>query len=449
MRITLICSGSRGDVQPYVALGLGLQAAGYDLTIATHEEFRGFVTERGLPFALIAGDPRQMLESEEGRKLLESGSNGITFFRRLAKLAEPIAAEFLRDAVEVCRDADLLLCSTSLFFGAEALAEKLRKPLVFGSLQPMAPSAEQPGMMQTPLPWPFDGLAPLFGYYWNAQWVSLQIFSFLFSAPVNHARQTVLGLPKRSPWMSHRVFRDGPLFLYGYSPHVVPQPRDWAASQRVCGYWFLDHLPGWMPSPELLAFLDAGPPPVYIGFGSMNSRDPQATGKLAIEALERSGQRGVLLRGWGGLHADDVPDNVFLIDSVPHDWLFPRMAAVVHHGGAGTTSAGLRAGVPSLIIPFMGDQPFWGRRVQALGVGPAPLPRAKLTAGDLASAIRIAVSNDTMRSRAKALGEAIRAEDGVAKAVEAIRARHGEPTTASRTAVGVGTASPETAGTAR
>jgi sterol 3beta-glucosyltransferase len=449
MRITLICSGSRGDVQPFVALGLGLQAAGYDLTIATHEEFREFVTERGLPFALIAGDPRQMLESEEGRKLLESGSNGLMFFRRLAKLAEPIAVEFLRDAVAVCRDADLLLCSTSLFFGAEALAEKLRKPLVFGSLQPMAPSTEQPGMMQTPLPWPFERLAPMLGYYWNAQWLSLQIFSFLFSAPVNQARQTVLGLPKRSPWMSSRVFRDGPLFLYGYSPQVVPRPGDWAASQQVCGYWYLDHLPGWTPPPEFLAFLEAGPPPVYVGFGSMNSRDPQATGQLAIEALERSGQRGVLLRGWGGLHAEDVPANIFLIDHVPHDWLFPRMAAVVHHGGAGTTSAGLRAGVPSIIVPFMGDQPFWGRRVQMLGVGPQPLPRASLTASDLAIAIRTAVSDSAMQARARALGEAIRAENGVAKAVAAIRARHGVPTTASRTTAGAGTGSPATAGTSR
>jgi UDP:flavonoid glycosyltransferase YjiC (YdhE family) len=424
MKITLVCSGSRGDVQPFVALGLGLHRAGYDLTIATHEEFRGFVAERGLPFALISGDPKQMLESEEGRKLLESGSNGLLFFRRLAKLAEPLAVEFMRDAVQVCADADLILCSTSIFFGGEALAEKLRKPLVYASLQPMAPSSEQPGMMQRPLPWPFDTLSTSFGYNWLAQWISLQLYASLFAAPVNTARQTVLGLPKRSFGMSTEVFRTGPMFLYGYSPSVVPKPGDWSPTQHVCGYWFLDQLAGWTPSPELKAFLEAGPPPVYIGFGSMNSRDPQATGRLAIEALERSGQRGILLRGWGGLHAEDVPGNIFLIDSVPHDWLFPRMSAVVHHGGAGTTSAGLRAGVPSVIVPFMADQPFWGRRVQALGVGPQPLPRERLTSLELSIAIRQGVTDETMKSNAARLGERIRAEDGIAEAVRVLQLRY-------------------------
>jgi sterol 3beta-glucosyltransferase len=208
--------------------------------------------------------------------------------------------------------------------------------------------------------------------------------------------------------------------LYGYSQHVLPRPHDWAARYEVTGYWLLDAAGGWEPPAELVQFLEAGPPPVYIGFGSMGSKDPAAAGRLAIEALARSGQRGILAAGWGGMQATELPATVHLISSVPHSWLFPRMAAVVHHGGAGTTAAGLRAGVPSVLVPFMGDQPFWGRRVATLGVGPTPIPRKRLTAERLATAIGEAVSNAAMRQRASDLGQVLRAEDGIGRAVEII-----------------------------
>ena len=196
---------------------------------------------------------------------------------------------------------------------------------------------------------------------------------------------------------------------------------------HVTGYLFLDTQPDWRPAPELQAFLDAGEPPVYVGFGSMAGRNPEQLAGLTIEALARSGQRGLLLTGWGGLRADQVPDHVFVVDSAPHSWLFPRMAAVVHHGGAGTTAEGLRAGVPNVIVPFVFDQPFWGARVKALGLGPAPIPQKKLTADRLAHAIRSAVTDQTMRQRASLCGQAIRAEDGIGNAVNVIRRYFGEP----------------------
>jgi UDP:flavonoid glycosyltransferase YjiC (YdhE family) len=169
-----------------------------------------------------------------------------------------------------------------------------------------------------------------------------------------------------------------------------------------------------------VAFLDGGAPPVYIGFGSMGNRNPGEAAELALRALEMSGQRGVIASGWGGLHKEDLPSSVYMLSSIPHSWLFPRMAAVVHHGGAGTTGAGLRASVPSIIVPFMGDQPFWGQQVSRLGVGTAPLPRKRLTADALARAITQVVTDATMRGRAADLGEQIRAEDGVGNAVEII-----------------------------
>lgn len=177
----------------------------------------------------------------------------------------------------------------------------------------------------------------------------------------------------------------------------------------------------WTPPDPLVAFLEAGPPPVYVGFGSMGSRRPEETTDLILRALARAKQRAVMLSGWSGLRKADLPDTVFMLDSIPFSWLFPRAAAVIHHGGAGTTAAGLRAGVPSLVVPFFGDQFFWGRRVAALGVGPEPIPRKELTAERLAQAIERALTDQTMRRRSADLGASIEAEDGVARAVAVVQ----------------------------
>lgn len=241
-----------------------------------------------------------------------------------------------------------------------------------------------------------------------------------FMSMINEFRREELGLPPRSRLASEERLPDGrsiPI-LHAYSPAVVPIPPDWPPHVTATGYWFVGADPAWQPPADLAAFLDAGPPPVYVGFGSMVTQDPASKIAVVVEALRLSGQRGVIAAGWAGLQAADLPDTIHLLDRAPHDWLFPRMSAVVHHGGAGTTAAGLRAGRPTIIAPFFGDQPFWGRRVQALGVGPPPLPQKRLTAEALAAAIRAVVSDDGIRARAAALGERIRAEDGVERAVE-------------------------------
>jgi len=208
--------------------------------------------------------------------------------------------------------------------------------------------------------------------------------------------------------------------LYGFSPTVIPAPSDWNENIHVTGYWFLDELDNWTPPPALTDFIESGSPPVYIGFGSMSNRKPEEMADLVVRALKQIDQRAILLSGWGGLSKTDLPDSIFMLDSIPHAWLFPRVAAAVHHGGAGTTAAGLRAGVPSVIVPFFGDQPFWGRRVADLGVGPGPISRQRLTAGRLATAIHQAVTEQEMRQRAAKLGEKIRGENGIARAVEII-----------------------------
>jgi sterol 3beta-glucosyltransferase len=213
--------------------------------------------------------------------------------------------------------------------------------------------------------------------------------------------------------------------LYPYSAHLLPVPSDFPPHAHVTGYWFLDHAAAWQPDPALVQFLEAGAPPVYIGFGSIGGRGGQQRTSIILDALEQSGQRGLLASGWGGLNASDLPAHVFMVESVPHDWLFPQVAAVVHHGGAGTTAAGLRAGKPTIICPFFGDQPFWGRLVYQRGVGPQPIPQNRLTADRLAAAIKTAVEDQAMQQRAADLGAKIRAEDGIARAIQIIGAMLG------------------------
>ena len=200
----------------------------------------------------------------------------------------------------------------------------------------------------------------------------------------------------------------------------MPRPSDWDESSVVTGYFFLDAPSDWQPEPALVRFLQEGPPPVYVGFGSMFMSGGPRKAEIVLRALKLAGQRGVLAIGWGGLAANNVPEGIFVLDAIPHDWLFPKVAAVVHHGGAGTTGAALRAGKPSVVCPFVGDQTFWGRRVTALGGGPPPIPQRKLTAERLAGAIERVVADPGMHQRAASLGETIRAEDGVGRAIALI-----------------------------
>ncbi len=416
-KICLMSSGSRGDVQPFIALAQGLKQAGFDISVVTHESYRQFVTSAGLDFRTLGGDPRHVLSTPAGQELMESGDNIRVFFEKMVKIAEPLVVEVAQDALKAVADADVVLCSSSMYFVGEALGEKLGCPIVFLSLQPMAPSREQPGVFQTPLSPRFQFLER-WGYFEAASVLGLQFYARVYRPICNRVRSEVMQIRPRSRWFRPKIFKNGPLFLYGYSPHVVPRPSDWSATQQVCGYWIMQPRSDWQPSPELEQFLAAGPPPVYVGFGSMPFDDPTTMQALLIEALERTGQRAVISQGWGSLGAGGWPSSVHLVGDVPHEWLFRRVAAVVHHGGAGTTAAGLRAGAPTIVVPHIADQPYWGRRVQALGCGPAPIPRRQLTPTLLAAAIQQATQDPAMRSAASALGERLGAEDGVATAVE-------------------------------
>lgn len=412
--ISIIASGSRGDVQPYIALGQGLQNAGHPVRILANDGFDTLVAENGLDFASIGPNLDASLQSEEWRSVLES-SNFIAILGKMraemARHAEVVAQRL----PPLLADNDLIVAGMAGMTGGVVAAQRFNIPFIQAYVFPFTPTRAFPSPLVPNLP---------LGALLNA--LSFHVTHQLFWQNSNAADKAVrkaMGMDPPPFWGPFRSLRRERVpALYGYSRHVLPRPGDWPDNHLVTGYWFVDPPDSWTPPAELVDFLNAGAPPVYIGFGSMMSRSPAEAGEIALKALAQSGQRGILSAGWGGLQADDLPDTVHMVGSLPHSWLFPRMAAVVHHGGAGTTAAGLRAGVPSIVVPFMGDQPFWGKRVADLGVGPAPIPRKKLTADKLARAISIAVSDTTMRQRAADLGARIRAEDGITAAVAQIEA---------------------------
>jgi UDP:flavonoid glycosyltransferase YjiC (YdhE family) len=408
--------GSRGDVQPYLSLGKGLKAAGHFVRLITHQNFERLVTSHGLEFYPVKGDVQAVLESPEMLKLLEQG-NFLAINAHTAKLVRSAAIDWAQDGIAACRGIDLLVAGVGGLYLSIALAQKLNIRFLQAYIFPFTPTTAFPAIV---LP---QSISRLGG---TVNRLSHHLFRQMmwqgFRQADRLARQQVLNLPPAPFWGSYNsaALRQYPT-LYGFSSSVIPQPSDWQNTQ-VTGYWFLDAAADWTPPAALMKFLNSGKPPVYIGFGSMGSRKPAATAALVLAALDRSGQRGILLSGWGGLSQANLPDTVLMVESIPHSWLFPRMAAVVHHGGAGTTAAGLRAGVPSIVIPFFGDQLFWGQRVAKLGVGTAPIPRKQLTVELLAQAIDRAVTDLVMIRQAANLGAKIQAEDGIAHAVAVIHA---------------------------
>jgi sterol 3beta-glucosyltransferase len=416
MRIAILASGSRGDIQPYVALGVGLQEAGHEIRLVTHRDFEALVQSHGLAFWPVAGNVQAIAQSTEMRDRIDSG-NFLALLAQMAREAERGAVGLAERGLAACRGMDLILAGLGGVFVGLALAEKLGLPLVQAYYTPFTPTRAYPSFLLAGLPSWFGGSLNRLSHH-----LARQIMWQSFRSADRLARQRVLGLPPAPFWGPYHAdpIRHMPI-LYGFSPSVLTPPLDWGDSIHVTGYWFLEETADWTPPPALVEFLQAGPPPVYVGFGSMSQRKPEETAQLVLQALAQTDQRAILLSGWSGLQEIEVPDSVFVIDSVPHAWLFPRAAAVVHHGGAGTTAAGLRAGVPSVIVPFFGDQPFWGQRVAQLGVGPAPIPRRELTVERLAQAIHEAVTDPAMRQRAAHLGSNIRAEDGIARAVAVIQ----------------------------
>ncbi|MDX6742518.1 glycosyltransferase [Actinocorallia sp. A-T 12471] len=404
-KVVIFAAGSRGDLQPCVALGRGLADRGDEVRLISSESYRGLIEDAGLAFRGLSLDPAKIVDSPEGQELLSGGRNPAKFLRNMKRIAAPLAEKLLAEVDDGTDGADLVLAPTLGYLGAH-IAEHRGIPHALIHFQPSQPTGR--------FPHPFLPHARLLGPYANRlTYEALDFVTWQLTRPfINTWRTERLKLPPVSLLGPQRAARTAPV-LCAFSSVLVPRPADWPDNVKLTGFWFLDQ-PHWEPSPELTAFLDAGPPPVYVGFGSMLPADPRETDLKVRTALRLAGFRGVL-QGDPSTSEDDM----FVVNNVPHSWLFPRMAAAVHHGGAGTTAESLRAGLPTLVCPFFGDQPYWADRVHALGAGPTPLPIRHLTVESLTSRLRT-LPTPPHRTRAQTLASSLNAEDGVARACESL-----------------------------
>ncbi len=415
-RIVFLCSGTRGDIQPYLALGGRLQQAGAQAGIATHVAFRQAVESAGLAFLALPDNPNDLLVSPAYHGALTPGAGIWRSLRatvRFWRAAQPAFVRMWHDAWLACQQADCLVAGLPTWWAAH-IAEALRIPCVFAPLQPLTPTRAFP--------------APLLPVTWSAgpayNRLTYRLVEHMLWLPwrsiLNRWRERDLGL-RPAQRMRLLAGTDGELLpcVYGFSAHVVPRPPDWPATHQIAGYWFHDASPAWQPPAGLARFVEAGDPPAYIGFGSYPWPLAPVTARAVVEAVQMAGMRAVMLMDGRTAHSMRLPASIYAVSDAPHEWLFPRVTVAVHHGGAGTVAAALRAGTPMIVAPIAVDQFFWGRRIQALGVGRA-LRRHRISAHALAEALAQTAQDHHTRKQARLIQQALCSEDGVGRAIEVI-----------------------------
>ena len=416
MNITILTYGSRGDVQPFLALARGLQKNGHQVKLAAPHRFADFVAQHNISFVPLAGDPEEI-----SKAFNDAGHNALKMVRAIRDYVTSIALDVSRDAFAACDDADLIVHSFLFTTGGHSLAYMRGIPDVSIQTFPIfAPTRAYPPVALSSLP---PGLLSYFGH-----WLNTQVFWYGGNSGYNQQRKQhpdIFSFDLFWPFDEKPPRRATPL-LFAVSPTVLPPALDSATPVNVAGYFFLDSPADYQPPAELTRFLEAGPAPVCVTFGSMIHRASARIADSVLDAIQITGQRAILLTGWDGWKGRDSSEGALFLDSAPHDWLLPRCNAVIHHGGAGTTAAGLRAGIPNIAIPFAGDQAFWGKRVHAIGAGPRPIHVKSLTTAQLASALAQA-DDPALRGRAQLVGRAIRAEDGVGEAVRVIESHYEVP----------------------
>ncbi|KAK9057416.1 hypothetical protein SSX86_022251 [Deinandra increscens subsp. villosa] len=413
LQVVILIVGTRGDVQPFIAIGKRLQEYGHRVRLATHSNFKEFVLTSGLEFYPLGGDPKVLAEyMVKNKGFLPSGPSEIPVQRSQMK-------DIIFSLLAACKEPDI---DTGISFKADAMianppayghthvAEALKIPIHIFFTMPWTPTSE--------FPHPLSRVKQPAGYRLSYQIVDSLIWLGIRDM-INDVRKKKLKLRPVTYLSGSQASEANIPYGYIWSPHLVPKPKDWGPKIDVVGFCFLDLASNYEPPEELVRWLKAGSKPIYIGFGSLPVQEPEKMTQTIVKALEITGQRGIINKGWGGLgNLTEPKDFVYSLDNIPHDWLFLQCAAVVHHGGAGTTAAGLKAACPTTIVPFFGDQPFWGDRVHSRGVGPSPIPVDQFTLNKLVDSIKFML-NPEVKERAVELAKAMENEDGVEGAVKA------------------------------
>lgn len=414
MHITIYGIGGRGDVQPLIALGARLRRAGQQIRFVSHADFEAQARAHGLPFRAISGQPAAFFGGAAGRALRDRLASDPKQYRQFFdRYLAPFVGQILTECVALGADTDAVV-SWPWMRVIATIAEKHAIPAIVAS---PVPNLHLPTEAFAN---PFDrAFRPGQSGAENlCSWESAKE-AFAAGQDALQAFRRKMHLPDRDADEDYRYFQGLPHIL-GFSEHVLPKPHDWPEHVHVTGAWHLDDAERYVPPAPLKNFLDSGPAPIVIGFSSSIGANPREMTPIVVEAVRRSGKRAIFVAGFGGLKSDVLPDSIFAVDSAPYSWLLPRAAAIVHHAGAGSTSDGLRAGLPSLGIPFGWDQPLWASRIFELGVGCSPIPARHLAAGPLCDALVQLVEDSGMRRRAQSLGALLTAEDGAARAAEIV-----------------------------
>ncbi len=415
MRILLLTEGSRGDIEPFVALSLGLLSAGFEVSICAGANFEAMITRAGVDFRALSVDYQQIMQSAEignlhGKNIL---STFVRSWRNIKERFIPIIRQTLLESWQLAYDADVIIYHPKSLAGYH-IAEKKGIPAFICLIAPFLASTKA-----FPMPLvPFKSCGSVLN---KLSYKVSKALLLSYHDVINKWRKDELGLREKSFFDSYLQIGGRPIpIIHAVSPSVIPRPEDWPDSVIMAGYFFTDCEAGWTPPDELASFISGGSPPVYIGFGSMGYGDPQYLTRTVVQAVRQTGMRAILATGWGALGVPESADDIFCIDQAPHSWLFPQMSAVVHHGGAGSVAAGLRAGKPNIVCPFFADQPFWGRVVSGHNAGPEAIPIKNFNTETFSKSLKKALYDKSIISSAADIGKRIRSERGVENAVKFI-----------------------------
>ena len=409
MTIGLFTYGSRGDVQPFVALANGLIQQEVQVILYAPENFRDFVENYNIPYKALSGNADEILNSAEGRRVLKTG-NAISLVRLMQREGKKIQEQLNKDLLKGCSEVDFIISSALCHIWISCIAEKLHKKWgLIGLNPPTTPTKE----------FPFAGLSMMNNGWYNP--VSHQFFQYLYwkvyKKDINIFRKS-LGLSGLNSNIMNRITKNNILNLYATSPSLIKRPSDWPANSDISGYLFVAAINNEFNT-ELNDWLLAGDKPIYFSFGRMPVPDPELLVIVLKELLQTSNLRFVFCKGWSRLPNLPVHKNLFVMDTADHQWLLPRCQMAIIHGGAGSIGASLRAGIPVIIVSVFRDQPWWGKIIRDKNLG-LHLPFKKLNSSSLLSAIK-AIHSSEIPKNVQDIGSKIRNEDGVRTASMAIK----------------------------
>ena len=414
MKIAITTVGTRGDLQPYIALGLGLKSSGHEVLIVSAKNEESFVRNYGLDFYALDVDIQKIMEDGDVQQMAK-GSNPLKFIISHLRGTKSLKALMVKTQAEIwnaCKNTDIIIFHPGMPLGF-FLAKEQNKKAILATPFPVVACKDYPSIL-------FYAL-PRLGSYYNllTHFIFDKVFWLLAKAPIKEFwNKNIKSKTNFSISPLKQQIESGELVLNGYSELLFAHSTEWPNNIKTTGSWIIETEPNFIPAADLLDFIKNGDTPIYVGFGSMKDLDTfNNTLAVIIESLKITKQRAVVGLGWTTNHyKEQLPNNIFLVESVPHTWLFTKMKLVIHHGGAGTTATGLRAGKPTIIIPHNADQPAWGQRVFELGLGPKPIKKSRLTAEKLADAILYSLK-PTIIDNAQRIGQQLRKENAVQKAI--------------------------------